>query len=273
MDTEQLKKIIEINFEKIDEINPQTRGELPEAVNEVINLLDEGKIRVAEKKDNKWIVYQWIKQAILLSFKTNEMELLKGPYTTWWDKVPGKTVNWSKEDHEKAGFRHVPNGNVRKGSYIGKNVILMPSFVNIGAFVDDNSMIDTWATVGSCAQVGKNVHLSGGAGLGGVLEPLQASPTIIEDNCFIGARSEVAEGVIIREGSVLSMGVFISGSTKIVERDTGKIHMGEVPPYSVVVPGTLPGKNGSPSLACVVIVKQVDEKTRSKTSINDLLRD
>ena len=273
MDTEQLKKIIKKNFEKIDEINPQTRGELPEAVNEVINLLDEGKIRVAEIKDNKWIVYQWIKQAILLSFKTNEMELLKGPYTTWWDKVPGKTVNWSKKDHEKAGFRHVPNGNVRKGSYIGKNVILMPSFVNIGAFVDDNSMIDTWATVGSCAQVGKNVHLSGGAGLGGVLEPLQTSPTIIEDNCFIGARSEVAEGVIVREGSVLSMGVFISGSTKIVERDTGKIHMGEVPPYSVVVPGTLPGKNGSPSLACVVIVKQVDEKTRSKTSINDLLRD
>ena len=174
MDTEQLKKIIEINFEKNDEINPQTRGELPDAVNEVINLLDEGKIRVAEKKDNKWIVNQWIKQAILLSFKTNEMELLKGPYTTWYDKVPGKTVNWTKEDHEKAGFRSVQNGTVRKGSYIGKNVILMPSFVNIGAFVDDNSMIDTWATVGSCAQVGKNVHLSGGAGLGGILEPLQA---------------------------------------------------------------------------------------------------
>ena len=273
MDTEQLKKIIETNFEKIDEINPQTKCELPEAVNEVINLLNEGKIRVAEKKDNKWIVNQWIKQAILLSFKTNEMELLKGPYTTWWDKVSGKTVDWTKADHEKAGFRSVPNGTVRKGSYIGKNVILMPSFVNIGAFVDDNSMIDTWATVGSCAQVGKNVHLSGGAGLGGVLEPLQASPSIIEDNCFIGARSEVAEGVIVREGSVLSMGVFISASTKIVERDTGKIHMGEVPPYSVVVPGTLPGKNCGPSLACVVIVKQVDEKTRSKTSINDLLRD
>ena len=273
MDAEQLKKIIETNFEKIEEINPQIKGELPEAVNEVINLLDEGKIRVAEKKDNKWIVNQWIKQAILLSFKTNEMELLKGPYTTWWDKVPGKTVNWTKEDHKKADFRSVPNGTVRKGSYIGKNVILMPSFVNVGAYVDDNSMIDTWATVGSCAQVGKNVHLSGGAGLGGVLEPLQASPTIIEDNCFIGARSEVAEGVIIREGSVLSMGVFISASTKIVERDSGKIHMGEVPPYSVVVPGTLAGKNGGPSLACVVIVKQVDEKTRSKTSINDLLRD
>ena len=273
MDVEQLKKIIETNFEKIEEINPQTKGELPEAVNEVINLLDIGKVRVAEKKDSKWIVNQWIKQAILLSFKTNEMELLKGPYTTWWDKVPGKTVNWTKEDHKKADFRSVPNGTVRKGSYIGKNVILMPSFVNVGAYVDDNSMIDTWATVGSCAQVGKNVHLSGGAGLGGVLEPLQASPTIIEDNCFIGARSEVAEGVIIREGSVLSMGVFISASTKIVERDSGKIHMGEVPPYSVVVPGTLAGKNGGPSLACVVIVKQVDEKTRSKTSINDLLRD
>jgi len=273
MDTEQLKKIIETNFKKIEEIDPQTRGELPDAINEVISLLDIGKIRVAEKKDSKWIVNQWIKQAILLSFKTNEMELLKGPYTTWWDKVPGKTVNWTKEDHKKADFRSVPNGTVRKGSYIGKNVILMPSFINVGAYVDDNSMIDTWATVGSCAQVGKNVHLSGGAGLGGVLEPLQASPTIIEDNCFIGARSEVAEGVIIREGSVLSMGVFISASTKIVERDSGKIHMGEVPPYSVVVPGTLAGKNGGPSLACVVIVKQVDEKTRSKTSINDLLRD
>jgi 2,3,4,5-tetrahydropyridine-2-carboxylate N-succinyltransferase len=273
MDTEQLKKIIETNFKKIEEIDPQTRGELPDAINEVISLLDIGKIRVAEKKDSKWIVNQWIKQAILLSFKTNEMELLKGPYTTWWDKVPGKTVNWTKEDHKKADFRSVPNGTVRKGSYIGKNVILMPSFVNVGAYVDDNSMIDTWATVGSCAQVGKNVHLSGGAGLGGVLEPLQASPTIIEDNCFIGARSEVAEGVIIREGSVLSMGVFISASTKIVERDSGKIHMGEVPPYSVVVPGTLAGKNGGPSLACVVIVKQVDEKTRSKTSINNLLRD
>jgi len=273
MDTEQLKKIIETNFKKIEEIDPQTRGELPDAINEVISLLDIGKIRVAEKKDSKWIVNQWIKQAILLSFKTNEMELLKGPYTTWWDKVPGKTVNWTKEDHKKADFRSVPNGTVRKGSYIGKNVILMPSFVNVGAYVDDNSMIDTWATVGSCAQVGKNVHLSGGAGLGGVLEPLQASPTIIEDNCFIGARSEVAEGVIIREGSVLSMGVFISASTKIVERDSGKIHMGEVPPYSVVIPGTLPGKNGGPSLACAVIVKQVDEKTRSKTSINELLRD
>ena len=273
MDVEQLKKIIETNFEKIEEINPQTKGELLEAVNEVIKLLDQGKARVAEKKDNKWIVNQWIKQAILLSFKTNEMELLEGPYTTWWDKVSGKTVGWTKVDHEKAGFRSVPNGTVRKGSYIGKNVILMPSFVNIGAFVDDNSMIDTWATVGSCAQVGKNVHLSGGAGLGGVLEPLQASPTIIEDNVFIGARSEVAEGVIVKEGSVLSMGVFISASTKIVERDTGKIHMGEVPPYSVVIPGTLPGKNGGPSLACAVIVKQVDEKTRSKTSINELLRD
>jgi len=273
MDTEQLKKIIETNFEKIEEIDPQTKGGLPDAINEVIDLLNIGKIRVAEKKDNKWIVNQWIKQAILLSFKTNEMELLKGPYTTWWDKVPGKTVNWSKEDHEKAGFRHVPNGTVRKGSYIGKNVILMPSFVNVGAYVDEGSMIDTWATVGSCAQVGKNVHLSGGAGLVGFLEPLQASPTIIEDNCFIGARSEVAEGVIVKEGSVLSMGVFISASTKIVERDSGKIHMGEVPPYSVVVPGTLPGKNGGPSLACAVIVKQVDEKTRSKTSINDLLRD
>ena len=273
MDAEQLKKIIENNWEKIDEINTQTKGELPDAVNEVINLLDEGKIRVAEKTNDEWVVNQWIKQAILLSFKTNKMELLKGPYSTWCDKVPGKTVNWSKEDFEKAGFRHVPNGVVRKGSYIGKNVILMPSFVNIGAYVGEGTMIDTWATVGSCAQIGKNVHLSGGAGLGGVLEPLQASPTIIEDNVFIGARSEVAEGVIVKTGAVLSMGVFISASTKVIERDTGKIHMGVVPPYSVVVPGTLPGKNGGPSLACAVIVKQVDEKTRSKTSINDLLRD
>ncbi len=273
MDAEQLKKIIENNWEKIDEINTQTKGELPDAVNEVINLLDEGKIRVAEKTNDEWVVNQWIKQAILLSFKTNKMELLKGPYSTWRDKVPGKTVNWSKEDFEKAGFRHVPNGVVRKGSYIGKNVILMPSFVNIGAYVGEGTMIDTWATVGSCAQIGKNVHLSGGAGLGGVLEPLQASPTIIEDNVFIGARSEVAEGVIVKTGAVLSMGVFISASTKVIERDTGKIHMGVVPPYSVVVPGTLPGKNGGPSLACAVIVKQVDEKTRSKTSINDLLRD
>ena len=273
MDAEQLKKIIENNWEKIDEINTQTKGELPDAVNEVINLLDEGKIRVAEKTNDEWVVNQWIKQAILLSFKTNKMELLKGPYSTWRDKVPGKTVNWSKEDFEKAGFRHVPNGVVRKGSYIGKNVILMPSFVNIGAYVGEGTMIDTWATVGSCAQIGKNVHLSGGAGLGGVLEPLQASPTIIEDNVFIGARSEVAEGVIVKTGAVLSMGVFISASTKVIERDTEKIHMGVVPPYSVVVPGTLPGKNGGPSLACAVIVKQVDEKTRSKTSINDLLRD
>jgi len=273
MDVEKLKKIIETNFKNVNEINTETKGELPDVIAEVINFLDKGKIRVAEKINNEWIVNQWIKQAILLSFKTNEMTLLKGPYTTWWDKVPGKTINWAKEDHEKAGFRSVPNGAVRKGSYIGKNVILMPSFVNIGAYVDEGTMIDTWATVGSCAQVGKNVHLSGGAGLGGVLEPLQAAPTIIEDNCFIGARSEVAEGVIVKEGSVLSMGVFISASTKIVERDTGKIHMGVVPPYSVVVPGSLPGKEGAPSLSCAVIVKQVDEKTRSKTSINDLLRD
>ena len=273
MDVGQLKKIIETNWEKIDQINTQTKGKISETIVEIIDLLDSGKIRVAEKVNNKWIVNKWIKQAILLSFKTSEMAFIKGPYTSWWDKVKGKTADWSKEDYEKSGFRSVPNAVVRKGSYIAKNVILMPSFVNIGAYVDEGTMIDTWATVGSCAQVGKNVHLSGGAGLGGVLEPLQASPTIIEDNCFIGARSEVAEGVIVKEGSVLSMGVYINASTKIVERDTGKIHRGVVPPYSVVVPGSLPGKAGVPSLYCAVIVKQVDEKTRSKTSINDLLRD
>jgi len=278
MDVEQLKKIIETNFEKIEEINPQIKGELPEAVNEVINLLDEGKIRVAEKKDNKWIVNQWIKQAILLSFKTNEMDSLSGPYSSWYDKahlLKGKTAGWTKEDHIKAGFRMVPNSPVRKGSFVGKNVVLMPCYVNIGAYIGEGTMIDTFARAGSCCQIGKNCHISAGSGVGGVLEPAQALPTIIEDNVFLGAMSEVVEGLIVGEGSVLSMGMYIGQSTKIVNRASGEIIYGKIPPYSVVVPGTLPDKNSpsAPSLYCAVIIKEVDEKTRKKTSINDLLRE
>ena len=274
----ELKNIIENAFEIRDEINTNTSGEIRESVDETLNQLDMGRIRVCEKNGEEWIVNQWIKKAILLSFRLNDNEVIKGPYATWYDKVPSKTANWSKEDHEKAGFRYVPNAVVRNSAFIAKGVILMPSFVNLGAYVDEGTMIDTWATVGSCAQIGKNCHISGGAGIGGVLEPLQANPVIIEDNCFVGARSEVAEGVIVGEGSVLSMGVFIGASTKIIDRTTGEIHMGKVPPYSVIVPGSLPGKalpNGSigPSLYCAVIVKRVDERTRSKTSINDLLRD
>ena len=274
----ELKKIIEKAFENRDQINGQTKGEIRNSVDETLNQLDTGLIRVCEKNDNAWIVNQWIKKAILLSFRLNDNEIIIASHATWYDKVPSKTANWSKEDHEKAGFRYVPDAVVRKSAYIAKGVILMPSFVNLGAYVDEGTMIDTWATVGSCAQIGKNCHISGGAGIGGVLEPLQANPVIIEDNCFIGARSEVAEGVIIEEGSVLSMGVFIGASTKIIDRTSGEIHMGKVPAYSVIVPGTLPGKplpDGSvgPSLYCAVIVKRVDERTRSKTSINDLLRD
>lgn len=274
----ELKNIIENAFEIRDEINTNTSGEIRESVDETLNQLDMGAIRVCEKNGEEWIVNQWIKKAILLSFRLNDNEVIKGPYATWYDKVPSKTANWSKEDHEKAGFRYVPNAVVRNSAFIAKGVILMPSFVNLGAYVDEGTMIDTWATVGSCAQIGKNCHISGGAGIGGVLEPLQANPVIIEDNCFVGARSEVAEGVIVGEGSVLSMGVFIGASTKIIDRTTGEIHMGKVPPYSVIVPGSLPGKvlpSGSigPSLYCAVIVKRVDERTRSKTSINDLLRD
>jgi len=238
-------------------------------------LTDQGKVRVAEKTNGTWVVNQWVKKAILLSFKINKMEILRGPYTSWYDKVPGKSVNWKEEDWKNAGYRHVPNGVVRKGSFIAKNAVLMPCFVNLGAYVDEGTMIDTWASVGSCAQVGKNCHISGGAGIGGVLEPLQADPVIIEDNCFVGARSEIAEGVLVEEGAVISMGVYIGASTKIVNRSTGEISYGKVPAYSVVVPGTLPNKKNpdGPSLYCAVIVKQVDEKTRSKTSINDLLRD
>ncbi len=272
-----LETIINKAFDNRERIDQNTTGEIRDAVNSILNKLDSGEIRVCEKIKNEWIVNQWIKKAILLSFKLNDNEIIKASHATWFDKVDSKTINWTKDDHLEAGFRYVPDAVIRKSAFIAKGVILMPSFVNLGAYVDEGTMIDTWVTVGSCAQIGKNCHISGGAGIGGVLEPLQANPVIIEDNCFIGARSEVAEGVIVGEGAVLSMGVFIGASTKIVDRETGEIHMGKVPPYSVVVPGTLPNKknNGdvNPSLYCVVIVKKVDEKTRSKTSINDLLRD
>ena len=275
MDLDKFEKIISEAFDNKEKINVDSDASIVKAINETIELVDQGKIRVAEKKGNKWIVNQWIKKAILLSFKVNKMQILHGPYTSWWDKVPGKSVNWTEEDWKKAGYRHVPNGVVRKGSFIAKNAVLMPCFINLGAYVDEGTMIDTWASVGSCAQVGKNCHVSGGAGIGGVLEPLQAEPVIIEDNCFIGARSEIAEGVLVETGAVISMGVYIGASTKIVDRMTGEITYGKVPAYSVVVPGSLPNKKNldGPSLYCAVIVKKVDEKTRSKTSINDLLRD
>ena len=269
-----MEKIINDAWENRAKIDGNSDKSIIDAINATIEKVDKGEIRVAEKKGKDWIVHQWIKKAILLSFKTNEMQTLSGPYATWWDKVNGKTAGWGKEEFSKANFRMVPNAVVRHGSYIAKNVVLMPSFVNVGAYVDEGTMIDTWASVGSCAQVGKNCHVSGGAGIGGVLEPMQANPTIIEDNCFIGARSEIVEGVIVGEGSVISMGVFIGQSTKIINRETGETIYGKIPPYSVVVPGSLPDKSGKgPSLYCAVIVKTVDEKTRSKTSINDLLRD
>ena len=268
------ENIINSAWDNRDQVNSKSDQSIIDAIKETIKLVDAGKIRVAEKNGKDWVVHQWIKKAILLSFKVNEMQTLAGPYATWWDKVRGKTAGWGREEHIKAGFRMVPNGVVRQGSFIAKNVVLMPSFVNIGAYVDEGTMVDTWVTVGSCAQIGKNCHLSGGVGIGGVLEPMQANPTIVEDNCFIGARSEVVEGVIVGEGSVLSMGVFIGQSTKIIHRDTGEVIFGKIPPYSVVVPGSLPSKDGNgPSLYCAVIIKQVDEKTRSKTSINDLLRE
>ena len=275
MNLNEFEKIINDAFEVKEKINANSDKSIIDAIKETIELTDQGKIRVAEKKEGSWIVNQWVKKAILLSFKINKMEILRGPYTTWYDKVPGKSVNWKEEDWKKAGYRHVPNGVVRKGSFIAKNAVLMPCFINIGAYVDEGTMIDTWASVGSCAQVGKNCHVSGGAGIGGVLEPLQAGPVIIEDNCFIGARSEIAEGVLVEEGAVISMGVYIGASTKIVDRETGEITYGKVPAYSVVVPGSLPNKKSpdGPSLYCAVIVKKVDSKTRSKTSINDLLRD
>ena len=276
-----LEKIIEAAFDNRDSVSVSTKGEIRDAVVTSLNLLDAGEVRVAEKQaDGNWTVNQWLKKAVLLSFRLNDMEIVTGGpgESTWWDKVPSKFENWGENQFRAAGFRAVPNAVVRRSAYIGKNVVLMPSFVNLGAYVDEGTMVDTWATVGSCAQIGKNVHLSGGVGIGGVLEPLQAGPTIIEDNCFIGARSEVVEGCIVREGAVLGMGVFIGKSTKIVDRATGAITYGEVPPYSVVVAGTMPGKpfpNGEPgpNLYCAVIVKTVDEKTRSKTGINELLRD
>ena len=268
------KEIIESAWENIGQLSPGDKDVI-EAVNLAILKLDNGELRIAEKKDsNEWHVNQWLKKAVLISFRINENSILRGPYTSWYDKVRGKSVDWDEAKWKEAGYRHVPNGTVRQGSFIGRGVVLMPCFVNIGAYVDEGTMVDTWATVGSCAQIGKNCHLSGGVGIGGVLEPLQANPVIIEDNCFVGARAEVAEGVIVREGSVLSMGVYLGASTKIINRATGEISYGEVPPYSVVVPGTLPNEDPKkPSLYCVVIVKTVDENTRKKTSINDLLRD
>ena len=272
-DNTELKNKIESAWENITKISPNDTN-IADAVNEVIKKLDNGQFRIAEKNGNDWIVNQWLKKAVLISFRINDNKILKGPYTSWYDKVKGKTVDWNEDQWKEAGYRHVPNGTVREGSFIGKGVVLMPSFVNIGAYIDEGTMVDTWATVGSCAQIGKNCHLSGGVGIGGVLEPLQANPVIIEDNCFVGARAEVAEGVIVREGSVLSMGVYLGASTKIVNRSTGEISYGEVPAYSVVVPGSLPNEDPKkPSLYCVVIVKTVDENTRKKTSINDLLRE
>jgi len=276
-----LEATIETAFDNRDDIDTSTQGEVRDAVSEALNMLDSGSARVAERAaDGSWMVNQWLKKAVLLSFRLNDMApIAGGPGNSgWWDKVPSKFDGWGENHWRTAGFRAVPNCVVRHSAHIGKNVVLMPSFVNLGAYVDEGTMVDTWATVGSCAQIGKNVHLSGGVGIGGVLEPLQAGPTIIEDNCFIGARSEVVEGCIVREGSVLGMGVFIGQSTKIVNRATGEISYGEVPPYSVVVAGTMPGKdlpNGEPgpSLYCAVIVKTVDERTRSKTGINELLRD
>jgi 2,3,4,5-tetrahydropyridine-2,6-dicarboxylate N-succinyltransferase len=279
-DTAQLQSAIDTVWEERQGIGPSTTGVVRETVETTLALLDKGLIRVADKTDAGWTVNQWIKKAVLLSFRLNDMTSISGAPggASWWDKVPSKFAGMSDDDFRRAGFRAVPGCIVRHSAYIAPNVVLMPSFVNLGAFVDEGTMVDTWATVGSCAQIGKNVHLSGGAGIGGVLEPLQAGPVIIEDNCFIGARAEVAEGVVVGEGSVLSMGVYLGASTKIVDRATGEVHMGKVPPYSVVVSGSLPGKplpDGSPgpNLYCAVIVKRVDEKTRSKTSINELLRD
>ena len=277
-----LSQTIDAAFDDRDSVNTGTRGAVRDAVETALNLLDSGKVRVAERgADGNWTVNQWLKKAVLLSFRLNPMEIVRGGpgESVWWDKVASKFDGWSVNEFEKAGFRAVPNCVVRRSAYIAPNAILMPSFVNLGAYVGEGTMVDTWATVGSCAQIGKNVHLSGGVGIGGVLEPMQAGPTIIEDHCFIGARSEGVAGCIVREGSVLGMGVFIGKSTKIVDRATGEVTYGEVPPYSVVVAGSMPSGstmgNGqpAPNLYCAVIVKRVDEKTRSKTGINELLRD
>jgi 2,3,4,5-tetrahydropyridine-2-carboxylate N-succinyltransferase len=280
MSLTDLAATIDAAWENRAEIGISTKGAVREAVDQAIEMLDAGQARVAEKIDGEWVTHQWLKKAVLLSFRLTDNKIIaNGPGEgVFWDKVPSKFEGWGENRFRAAGFRVVPPAAARKGSFLAPNVILMPSFVNIGAYVDSGTMVDTWATVGSCAQIGKNVHLSGGVGIGGVLEPLQANPTIIEDNCFIGARSEVVEGVVVGEGSVLSMGVFISASTKIVDRATGQVHIGKVPPYSVVVSGSLPGKpmndgTPGPSLYCAVIVKTVDAQTRSKTGINDLLRD
>jgi 2,3,4,5-tetrahydropyridine-2-carboxylate N-succinyltransferase len=280
MSTEQLAAAIEAAWDVRDSLTPDTTGAHRDAVEAALAELDSGRLRVADKSSGTWVVNQWLKKAVLLSFRLNAMEAISGGPNgaTWWDKVPSKFEGWGADEFSTAGFRAVPNCVVRRSAYIAPGVVLMPSFVNLGAYVDSGAMIDTWATVGSCAQIGKNVHISGGAGIGGVLEPLQAGPVIIEDNCFIGARAEVAEGVIVETGAVLSMGVFIGASTKIIDRATGEVFVGRVPAYSVVVPGTLPGKplpdgTPGPGLYCAVIVKRVDEKTRSKVSINDLLRD
>jgi 2,3,4,5-tetrahydropyridine-2-carboxylate N-succinyltransferase len=279
-DTAALEATINAAFEERATIGPQTGDPVRGAVDAALGLLDRGEARVAEKGPNGWVVHQWLKKAVLLSFRLNPMAVIKGGPgdAVWWDKVASKFDGWGAAEFEKAGFRAVPNCIVRRSAYIGPGAVLMPSFVNLGAHIGEGTIIDTWATVCSCAQIGKNCHISGGAGIGGVLEPLQAGPVIIEDNCFIGARAEVAEGVFVGEGSVLSMGVYLGASTKIVDRATGEIHMGRVPPYSVVVSGTLPGKpfpnnEPGPSLYCTVIVKKVDEKTRAKTSVNELLRD
>ena len=286
MDMAQLEQDINAAWEDRDSISAATTGAVRDAVNVALGMLDDGSARVAEPRGyHQWHVNQWLKKAVLLSFRLNDMAVIpsgtnypESGEASWWDKVPSKFAGWSEAEFRDAGFRAVPGCVVRHSAHIAAGAVLMPSFVNLGAYVGSGTMVDTWATVGSCAQIGKNVHLSGGAGIGGVLEPLQAGPVIIEDDCFIGARSEVVEGVVVEQGAVLSMGVFIGASTKIVDRVTGEVHMGRVPAYSVVVPGTLPGKplaDGSPgpSLSCAVIIKQVDEKTRSKTSVNELLRD
>src|SRR5580693_6958496 len=276
----ELAATIDDAWERRGEITPATKGKIRDAVETAIELLDNGKARVAEPKGDQWVVNQWLKKAVLLSFRLNDMAIIPGGPggAAWWDKIPSKFAGWGNNSFAAAGFRAVPGSIVRRGAYIAPNVVLMPSFVNLGAYVDGGTMVDTWATVGSCAQIGKNCHLSGGVGIGGVLEPLQAGPVIIEDNCFVGARSEVAEGVVVREGAVLAMGTFIGGTTKIIDRETGEIRMGRVPAYSVVVPGALPGKplpdgRPGPSLYCAVIVKTVDEGTRARTSINELLRE
>ena len=275
MSNADLERAIEAAWEVRDTITPATEGESRQAIEDTLNALDSGSLRVAEKRESgDWHVNQWAKKAVLLGFRIKDMEMQAGgpQGAGYWDKVDSKFVGWGDNQWRAAGFRAVPNCIVRKSAFIAPGVVLMPSFVNLGAYVDEGTMVDTWATVGSCAQIGKNVHLSGGVGIGGVLEPMQAGPTIIEDNCFIGARSEVVEGCIVREGAVLGMGVFIGKSTKIVDRDTGEVMYGEVPPYSVVVSGSMPSKNDV-HLYCAVIVKRVDEKTRSKTAINELLRD